>query len=362
MDSFVIIKKQKKKDEISLRDNEIKNLKRCLEEGKNVFLCGPAGCGKTFILKNVLDETNGIEIWDEPLRKKDIFLSTIKKSNMHAYIEDYDSDLHTYKNIVESVSEGNNVTGKQLIVTSKSVYFMENFTTLIIQRLKPEKIITLRPKHINSSLAAHKCKGNIHNFLHYLDFPSDDKDIFKTPKEIVTDILCNSSDIDISNCIHEHGHIWSIIQENYPDTISEGYDKISCALSRADDFDTEIYNGEWDIMPYFVLHAIKIPKSYFEKQIDPENVRPGRFWTKYGNEKMRQQKIRSIQVRSPIKMGQGEFMLLREYAKKGDVSHFKRYNLTPQDFDVMNHLAIHNKLKQREVTKIKKLIKEEITN
>ena len=361
MDSFVTIKKQKKKTEISLRDNEIKNLKRCLDEGKNVFLCGPAGCGKTFILQNVLDETNSVEIWDEPLRKKDIFLGTLKKSNMHAYIEDYDSDIHVYKNIVESVSEGNNVTGKQLVVTTKNVYFMDNFTTLIIQRLKPEKIITLNPKHINSSFAAHKCKGNIHNYHHYLNFPCD-KDVFQTPKEIVTDILCNSSDIDITNCIHEHGHIWSIIQENYPDSITDNFEKITHALSQADNFDTEIYNGVWDIMPYFVLNAIKIPKSYFEKQIDPENVRPGRFWTKYGNQKMRHQKIKSIQCRSPIKMGQGEFMLLREYAKKGNVSYFKKYNLTPQDFDVMNHLAIHNKLKQREVTKIKKLIKEEITN
>ena len=95
MDSFVIIKKQKKSYELSLRDNEINNLKRCLDEGKNVFLCGTAGCGKTFILKNVLDETNSVEIWDEPMRKKDIYLDTIKKSNMYAYIEDYDSD-YTY--------------------------------------------------------------------------------------------------------------------------------------------------------------------------------------------------------------------------------------------------------------------------
>ena len=85
MDSFITIKKQKKKTEISLRDNEIKNLKRCLDEGKNVFLCGPAGCGKTFILQNVLDETNSVEIWDEPLRKKDIFLGTLKlKSFSHS--------------------------------------------------------------------------------------------------------------------------------------------------------------------------------------------------------------------------------------------------------------------------------------
>ena len=101
---------------------------------------------------------------------------------------------------------------------------------------------------------------------------------------------------------------------------------------------------------------------YFTKPIDPEKIRPGKCWTKFGNQKMRDQKIRGIQFRSRSKMKHFEFTLLREYAKKGDVSMFKKYNLTPQDFDVMNHLGIQNKLKQREVTKIKKLIKEEITD
>ena len=70
MDSFVIIKPQKKSQKISLHDNETNLLKKYINEGKNVFLCGSSGFGKTFILKQVLDESNSIEIWDEPLRKK----------------------------------------------------------------------------------------------------------------------------------------------------------------------------------------------------------------------------------------------------------------------------------------------------
>jgi hypothetical protein len=128
----------------------------------------------------------------------------------------------------------------------------------------------------------------------------------------------------------------------------------------ADMYDEYMYKGEWEMMPYFALYAIKIPKSYFTKQLEPNNVKPGKFWTKFGNQKMRQQKVRSIQVNSNTKMLHHEFMLLREYAKKGDVSKFKEYSLTPQDFDVMNHLGIQNKLKQKEVTRIKKMIKEEI--
>jgi hypothetical protein len=131
------------------------------------------------------------------------------------------------------------------------------------------------------------------------------------------------------------------------------------ALINADTFDTELYKGEWDFMPYFVLYAMKIPKIYTGNTlIEPDTIRPGSAWTKYGNQKMREQKIRSIQCRSHTKMNHHEFMLLREYAQKGDVSKFKEYNLTPQDFDVMNHLGLQNKLKQREVTKIKKMIKE----
>ena len=101
MDSFVIIKPQKKKGDISLHDKEIKLLKKCLDENKNVFLCGSAGYGKTFILKSVLNESNSIEIWDEPLRKKDIFLPTLTKSNMHVYIEDYETDMLIQKHLIE---------------------------------------------------------------------------------------------------------------------------------------------------------------------------------------------------------------------------------------------------------------------
>ncbi len=360
MDSFVVIKKEKKKKNISLHEREINALRTYIENGKNVFLCGPSGCGKSFIINEIFDETNSIEIWDEPLRKKDIFLHTIKNSDMYTYIEDYESDIHIYKNIIEGVCEGNKLTKKPLIVTSKSMYLLDNFVTLIIPKRNPDDIMKLKPMHPNCSISAKKCNGNIHNFFYYLDFHSE-KDIFKTPKEIVQDVLCNEDPINISDTLQEHGHVWAAIQENFPDAINDNADKITISISDADLYDVELYKGDWDIMPFFTLHAIKIPKMYFTKPIDHEKIRPGKCWTKFGNQKMRDQKIRGIQFRSRSKMKHFEFMVLREYAKKGDVSMFKKYNLTPQDFDVMNHLGIQNKLKQREVTKIKKLIKEEIS-
>jgi hypothetical protein len=231
---------------------------------------------------------------------------------------------------------------------------------VFVPKRKPETIQWLNKNHPRSKIASEQCKGNIGNYFSYLEF-SDDKDIFKSPKEIIEDLLCVPGTIDINETIHEHGHVWGSVHENYLGTDTDHYDKIMDSLVHADLYDTELYKGEWDFMPYFVLNAIKIPKIYMKNLLEKDAIRPGSAWTKYGNQKMREQKIRSIQVRSHTNMKHHEFMLLREYAQKGDVSMFSEYNLTPQDFDVMNHLGLHNKLKQREVTKIKKLIKDVCT-
>jgi hypothetical protein len=359
MDAFVTIHKQKKVGTISLHDREIKEITSLLENGTNVFLCGAAGVGKTYILNKILDESNSIELYDEVLQKKDLFLSTIKNSNMYAYIDDYESDT-AYKSIVETVCNGGHITKKPLLVTSKNVHMLPNFKLVFVPKRKPETIQWLNKNHPRSKIASEQCKGNIGNYFSYLEF-SDDKDIFKSPKEIIEDLLCVPGTIDINETIHEHGHVWGSVHENYLGTDTDHYDKIMDSLVHADLYDTELYKGEWDFMPYFVLNAIKIPKIYMKNLLEKDAIRPGSAWTKYGNQKMREQKIRSIQIRSHTNMKHHEFMLLREYAQKGDVSMFSEYNLTPQDFDVMNHLGLHNKLKQREVTKIKKLIKDVCT-
>jgi Cdc6-like AAA superfamily ATPase len=359
MDAFVTIRRQKKSANLSLHEREIDEIKTLLENGTNIFLCGASGVGKTFILNKVFDETNSIELYDEVLTKKEIYLSTIRNSNRYTYIDDYESDT-IYKSIIETVCEGGHVTKKPILVTSKNVHILPNFKMVFIPKRKPDIIQKLEPNHPRSKIASEKCDGNIQNFINYLDF-KDEKDIFKTPKEIIEDFFCKPGTIDIEETIHEHGHIWGSVHENYLYSDTQHYDKIMSNLVNADEYDTELYKGEWDFMPYFVLHAMKLPKMYMKNVLDKEKIRPGSCWTKYGNQKMREQKVRNIQARSNTKMSHHEFMILREYAKQGDVSKFKEYSLTSQDFDVMNHLGIQNKLKQREVSKIKKMIKENST-
>ena len=59
---------------------------------------------------------------------------------------------------------------------------------------------------------------------------------------IPTMIFLASSDetINITDSLHEHGHVWSAIQENYIDAIDDNSDKITQALSDADFYDVNM--------------------------------------------------------------------------------------------------------------------------
>jgi len=52
--------------------------------------------------------------------------------------------------------------------------------------------------------------------------------------------------------------------------------------------------------------------------------------------------------------------LLKKHAEYGNTKLLVDYGITPQDFDVMNHLAISSKLKAKHVTHVKKALKHAI--
>ena len=130
------------------------------------------------------------------------------------------------------------------------------------------------------------------------------------------------------------------------------------SFSIADMYDSHIYqSGNWNLMPYFVLHALTIPKSSLGEPLNKDKIRPGSCWTKQGNYKMRKQKYNDIRRKSRLGLGVEELCLLKTYAENGDITKLVDYNITPQDFDVINHLAVGNGLKQKDVTRVKKALK-----
>ena len=358
MDSFIKIIPQKKvevKTVVTIHTKQIELIRRYIRERKNVFICGGSGVGKSYVLNEVLEGLNNVELRTEHLKSKSLFLPFIKPSSKHVFIEDYEP---TFKPIIEQVSDGDRLSRGSLLVTCTNMCMYPNFETVFIPKHKPSVLLTLvDDKDPKAENAAYRCNGNIRNFFTYLD-GYDEMDIFQTPKEFIADVLSDPKPIPIYDSIHEHGHMWDVFQENYIN--SEGVDitTICESFSTADYYDNYIYKtGNWNLMPYFVLHALTIPKKCLGEPLEKDKIRPGSCWTKLGNYKMRKGKFEELKKKSRMGLGVEELCLLKKYAEKGDLSKLVEYKITPQDFDVINHLAVGSGLKSRDVTKIKKALK-----
>jgi hypothetical protein len=356
MDSFIKVVEQKNDPVVTtIHTKQIELIRRYIRERKNVFICGGLGVGKSYILKEVLKDFNHVELLPDHMKSKSMFLPFIKPSTKHVFIEDYDP---IFKPIIETISDGGRITRGSLLVTTKNMCMYPNFETVFIPKHKPDTLMKLTDKTgVEVENAAIRSQGNIRNFFTYLD-GYDEMDDFQTPKEFVTDVLSDPRPVEIMDSISEHGHIWDIFQENYLDSKGVNILETSKSFSYADTYDTKMYScGDWDLMPYFVLHALTIPKKFLGEPLVKDKIRPGSCWTKFGNYKMRKQKYEEIKKKSRMGLGIEELCLLKRYAENGDLEPLVGYGITPQDFDVINHLSVGNGLKSRDVTKVKKALK-----
>lgn len=345
MDAFVTFTPQKKEHRPTLHEKEIEKLRMCVSEGRNVFVCGATGTGKTFVIDSVLDATNSVEI------QTDVPKTLFDNTKTYTIIDGYDQSV---KHLVNDKST-------RLVVTSTDIHMLPNFTLIMIPRRSPDVISSLAPDNPNAHQAALRSNGNIRDFFDYLHF-SDTKDCFKTSKDIVTDILCTPGTFDLSQTVHEHGHICDVVHGNYLNTESDTHVTIIDSLTIADVYDTLMYKGDWMFMPYYIASGIATPKLHMGSQIHPETIKPGSTWTKYGNFRMRQQKLKNIQNKHSTRLGVDELSVIRMYASKGDIEPATAYGLQPGDFDVMNHLALGNKMKPSEVMRIKKKMRKNNNN
>ena len=357
MDSFIKIVEQKKDPVVTtIHTKQIDLIRMYIRERKNVFICGPPGVGKSYILKAVLQGLNHVELQTEHLKSKSPFLQFIRPSTKHVFIEDYDP---VFKPIIDRVSDGDRVSRGSLLVTTTNMCMYPNFETVFVPKHKPEVLMSLTeetgPKVQDAAIRA---QGNIRNFFTYLD-GYDEMDDFQTPKEFIAEILSKPGPVEIYDSVSEHGHMWDIFQENYLDSRGVNVTRAVEAFSEADMYDTHMYSdGEWNLMPYFVLNALTIPKSSLGEPLQKDKIRPGSCWTKFGNYKMRKQKYEEIRKKSRMGLCVEELCLLKKYAENGDLEPLINYKITPQDFDVINHLAVGNGLKSRNVTKVKKALKD----
>ena len=300
-----------------------------------------------------MDEGNSIELNVDLLRSKSIFSELIKNSDKHLYIEDYEPDSLVLKSAIERVSDGERLTCGSLVVVSTHMCMYPNFEFISVPRHEPEQLRALDPEKYDHT-AAERSRGNIRDYFHYIQ-GCDEKDIFETPKEIIHRILCDPSYTFNSERLSEHGHMWSIFQENYLDSADVDFGKVALSFSDADLFDAAMYStdADWNVMPFFANSAMSIPRLYMRAPLREQHVRAGASWTKHGNYMMRRRKLHNIQIRNQ-NITIEALCLLQRYAGLGYIDKVQQYDITSQDFDTINHLCIASKLKPRDVNSIKK--------
>jgi len=361
MDAFIKTVEEKKQpeDDVNLHERTLERLEALVSEGHNVFITGSSGVGKTYVLQKFFSRREGVELLCEHMKSKSNFLDFIRGSSKHVYVDDYEP---VFKPVVEEVSPGGRLTRGSMIDTSSSMFMLPNFKTLIIPPHPPDRLALLTPQKCSMD-AAIRSKCNIRTYLSYNE-GFDAQDLFVTPKDIIYDLLSNVESRHTSGYCQEHGHMFDIFQTNYLDSV--GVNVVGCAMSfsDADLLDGVMYKeGAWDLMPYFVNRSLHCPKYHMGMPLKREKIRPGSGWTKHGNTRMRQEKIKTIRQDNPVYpsvVDHESLYLLHLYARQKKIEHLMAYNISPVSFDVMNHLCIQNKLKARDVNTIKKLIKDAI--
>lgn len=167
-------------------------------------------------------------------------------------------------------------------------------------------------------------------------------DVFETPKEYVHRLLRGDwKNVRIGDTTHEHGHVWSIVQENYTDRVKnlETLATIAEYMSEADLVDTDIYDsGEWLVtMPLFTTLSCIRPCQLMEPS--KRVPRAGSFWTKHQNMCMRQKKLDAMFRRHvPSLTLDALHTIVKAQFQKEDFSACVDYAMESSDIDVLGHL------------------------
>lgn len=332
--------------------HEREQLEKLISENKNIFVSGAPGVGKSTLIRSVLEGKKFLDLDTHTLR----FYYLCGTGVSHVFIDNYEDEL-SFKKIVDEVTEGNKKTNGAFIVESQNFHLLPNFHNINLKKPTISEIISLvENPNENYYEIAKKCEGNIRDFMTYKDY-SYEKDMFFTTKDYIADLLCCENKIKVRDNLQEHGNFWSTVHENYLDSEGCNISKIMNSLSLASFYDFSIYDGNWESMKFFVNEVVSIPKFYFGSPLEKDKIRPGSSWSKGGNHKMRRRKIADILKKGPVGMHKEHLHLLKIHAKNGNIDILKEYNVTPQDFDIINHICIQNKLKQRDVNNIKKCLR-----
>ena len=309
---------------------------KCIQSSKGNTVCiyGPPGCGKTFIVKQLLKDSY-VELEPEKIVKTN--------STSASVIRNPPTDIIEFLKINGSVNSGTTII---ICENIKRIDFCNCFEIPYLTETEINKLFLGYPD------AARLCEGNMWNFEFYKQF-TDRKDKFWTPKDYVYNIMITDQDSYIKDSIDEHGHTFGMLHENYLDTrgltIEESADIID-SMSLADIYDTLIYTQNWEYCNFFQIEGIARPANMIRGRFCKSTLRPGSCWTKTNNQKMRESKLKKFKPVHHDKL----IRILENLMISGPQDNF--YELTTSDIDVINHLKMSGKFKPSEILRLKKAV------
>ena len=358
MDKFVTFIMPKVYEEFLCNKVLFDTVTKSVEANETLCIWGDSGVGKTHFVNYILREHSRFDVTLDTI--KDI--ERVENSTAAVVIDDFEID----KDFIEKIKSGHRFSKGTLLIICrtnskfdfcKSVKFEHPDVALMVKialKIRPKEPI---PRLTSLAIAA---RGNIRTFLYSIDF-KESRDLFRTPKDFVSDLLCGSENPlnHLGSTISEHGYIWGVIHDNYVDAPNVDFLKISECMSQAEIMDSYIYNGNWDLLPFFCLVSTIEPALEIGHSLKREKIRPGSAWTKFGNHKMRQNKLIDIHNRTANSIDTDALKLIILHCRKTPdraVEIFKSYGLRPPDIDFINHLFLTDKLSTTQIQLLKKRV------
>lgn len=324
--------------------------------GPAVCILGKSGIGKTWYVNNEL-QGNFIDLTADILKTKQKtidFLERVKSSPLPIVIDEYEAvcDLVGLWEIKKVPSKGQFIVISQIPV--KFDFKIETWKFPVPGRSDILKIVPDAPDDL-----INEADGDLRFVIRGMNFKSAEKDAFETPRDFVTKLLSNKTSINpvkyIGDPLSEPGNIVSIVQENYVDAVGARHDIISDFFSTSEIFDEKIYDGHWQLLPYYSFFGCIQPAIEIRHSLDPSKIRPGSVWTKFQNICMRTKRLHAMARRRARTLTRDDILLLKIYAENENIEILKEYGIEPQDLDVMNHLSSH-KIKAKTLVTLKKCL------
>jgi hypothetical protein len=211
MDKYITIRQNKATHPSAVvgRGAEVRKLFQCIENRENVFLHGPSGVGKTYLVQKLLEHEKCIYVDLDSFKSRQAltdFFESVRSSDSHIVIDDFDSKVG------DILAQGVGGRGSTIVVSREPV----SANSFEVAPLSVDTLVTLgATKFTNCDpsklrAAAERSHGNIRNFFDYVE-DSGYKDTFSKPKTFISDLLCKDvsglGDL-IGNSIDEHGYTW----------------------------------------------------------------------------------------------------------------------------------------------------------